>query len=57
MGYPISVKADRVNRGKMGPFNQASAKQPAIFGKALAALAIVKSFALFAFVFALLLLS
>ena len=36
---------------------QASAKQPAIFGKALAALAIVESFALFAFVFALLLLS
>ena len=35
---------------------QASAKQPAVFGKALAALAIVESFALFAFVFALLLL-
>ena len=33
---------------QIGPFNQASAKQPAIFGKALAALAIVKSFALFA---------
>ena len=29
---------------------QASAKQPAVFGKALAALAIVESFALFAFV-------
>ena len=35
---------------KRGPFNQASAKQPAIFGKALTALAIVESFALFAFV-------
>lgn len=33
---------------------QASAKQPAIFGKASAALGIVESFALFAFVFALL---
>ena len=33
---------------------QASAKQPAIFGKAFSALAIVESFALFAFVFALL---
>jgi V/A-type H+-transporting ATPase subunit K len=35
---------------------QASAKQPAIFGKCLAALGIIESFALFAFVFALLLL-
>ena len=34
---------------------QASAKQPAIYGKCLAALGIVESFALFAFVFALLL--
>ncbi len=33
---------------------QASAKQPAIFGKAFAALGIVESFSLFAFVFALL---
>ena len=33
---------------------QASAKQPSIFGKAFAALGIVESFALFAFVFALL---
>ncbi len=33
---------------------QASAKKPAIFGKTLASLAIVESFALFAFVFALL---
>lgn len=33
---------------------QASAKQPAIFGKCFAALGIVESFALFAFVFALL---
>jgi len=34
---------------------QASAKQPAIYGKCLAALGIVESFSLFAFVFALLL--
>ncbi len=34
---------------------QASAKQPAIFGKCLASLGIVESFALFAFVFALML--
>ncbi len=34
---------------------QASAKQPSIYGKCLAALGIVESFALFAFVFALLL--
>jgi len=34
---------------------QASAKQPAIFGKCFAALGIVEGFALFAFVFALLL--
>ena len=36
---------------------QASAKQPGIFGKAFAALGIVESFALFAFVFALLIIS
>jgi V/A-type H+-transporting ATPase subunit K len=36
---------------------QASAKQPAVYGKTLAAIGIVESFALFAFVFALLLLS
>lgn len=36
---------------------QASAKQPAIFGKAFAAIAIAESFAIFAFIFALLLLS
>ncbi|MBA3957634.1 MAG: ATP synthase subunit C [Parachlamydiaceae bacterium] len=34
---------------------QASAKQPAIFGKCFAAIGIIESFALFAFVFALLL--
>jgi len=34
---------------------QASAKQPAVFGKAFTALAIVETFAIFAFVFALLL--
>lgn len=35
---------------------QASAKQPAVYGKCFAAIGIVESFALFAFVFALLLL-
>jgi V/A-type H+-transporting ATPase subunit K len=35
---------------------QATAKQPAIFGKCLAALGFIESFALFAFVFALMLL-
>lgn len=35
---------------------QATAKQPAVFGKSLAALGVVESFALFAFVFALMLL-
>ena len=35
---------------------QASAKQPSVYGKCLAALGIVESFSLFAFVFALLLL-
>lgn len=34
---------------------QASAKQPAVYGKTIAALGIVESFALFAFVFAILL--
>lgn len=34
---------------------QASAKQPAIYGKTIAALGVVESFALFAFVFALML--
>src|ERR1700722_20402629 len=36
---------------------QASAKQPAVYGKCYAAIGIVESFSLFAFVFALLLLS
>lgn len=36
---------------------QASAKQPGVYGKCLAALGIVESFSLFAFVFALLLLN
>ena len=33
---------------------QASAKQPAVFGKCFAAIGVIESFALFAFVFALL---
>lgn len=36
---------------------QATAKQPAVFGKAFLAIAIVESFAIFAFIFGLLLLS
>ena len=35
---------------------QATAKQPSVFGKAFTALGVIESFALFAFVFALLLL-
>ena len=44
-----------IYQGKVGASGiQASAKQPALFGKCFAAVGIVESFALFAFVFALL---
>ncbi len=53
VGMAILVSA--VYQGKCAATAiQATAKQPALFGKAFAALGIVESFALFAFVFALL---
>ena len=55
IGLAIMVSA--IYQGKCAATGiQASAKQPAIYGKCLAALGVVESFALFAFVFALLLL-
>ena len=55
VGLAIMVSA--IYQGKCAATGiQASAKQPGIFGKCFAALGIVESFALFAFVFALLLL-
>ena len=59
MAIPISLAflASSVMQGKCCATGiQASAKQPAIYGKCFAAIGIVESFALFAFVFALLLL-
>lgn len=54
----IAIMASSIFQGKCAATAiQATAKQPAVFGKALAALGIVESFALFAFVFALLLMS
>lgn len=53
VGLAIMISA--VYQGKCAATAiQASAKQPAVFGKCFAALGIVESFALFAFVFALL---
>lgn len=53
----IAIMASAIYQGKCAATGiQASAKQPGIFGKCFAALGIVESFALFAFVFALLLL-
>lgn len=53
----IAIMASSIFQGRCAATAiQASAKQPAIFGKTFAALGIVESFALFAFVFALLLL-
>lgn len=55
VGLAIMVSA--IWQGKCAATGiQATAKQPAIFGKCFAALGIVESFSLFAFVFALLLL-
>ena len=51
----IAILASAVYQGKVAASGiQASAKKPAIFGKCFAAVGIVESFALFAFVFALL---
>ncbi len=53
----IAIMASSIYQGKTAVTAiQASAKQPGIYGKTIAALGIVESFALFAFVFALLLL-
>jgi V/A-type H+-transporting ATPase subunit K len=52
----IAIMTSAIYQGKCAVTAiQASAKQPAIYGKTIAALGIVESFALFAFVFALLL--
>lgn len=54
----LAIMASSIYQGKCAATAiQASAKQPAIFGKCFAALGIVESFALFAFVFALLIIS
>lgn len=51
----VAIMASSIYQGKCAATAiQASAKQPGIFGKCFAALGIVESFALFAFVFALL---
>lgn len=51
----LAIMASAIYQGKCAASGiQASAKQPAIFGKCFAAVGIVESFALFAFVFALL---
>ncbi len=53
----LAIMASSIYQGRCAATAiQASAKQPAVFGKTFAALGIVESFALFAFVFALLLL-
>ncbi|MDX8430487.1 MAG: ATP synthase subunit C [Candidatus Algichlamydia australiensis] len=53
----LAIMASAIYQGRCAATGiQASAKQPGIFGKCFAALGIVESFALFAFVFALLLL-
>lgn len=51
----LAIMASAIFQGKVAASGiQASAKKPAIFGKCFAAVGIVESFALFAFVFALL---
>lgn len=51
----LAIMMSAIYQGKVAATGiQASAKQPAIFGKCFAAVGIVESFALFAFVFALL---
>jgi V/A-type H+-transporting ATPase subunit K len=57
LGSGLAIMISAIFQGKAAASGiQASAKQPAIFGKCLAALGIIESFALFAFVFALMLL-
>lgn len=51
----LAIMMSAIYQGKVAATGiQASAKEPAIFGKCFAAIGIVESFALFAFVFALL---
>jgi V/A-type H+-transporting ATPase subunit K len=51
----LAIMTSAIYQGKVAASGiQASAKKPAIFGKCFAAVGIVESFALFAFVFALL---
>lgn len=51
----LAIMVSAIYQGKVAATGiQASAKQPAIFGKCFAAVGIVESFSLFAFVFALL---
>jgi len=53
----LAIMASAIYQGKaVATAIQASAKQPAIFGKCATAAGIIESFAIFAFVFALLLL-
>jgi V/A-type H+/Na+-transporting ATPase subunit K len=55
LGSGLAIMVSAIYQGKVAASGiQASAKQPAIFGKCFAAVGIVESFALFAFVFALL---
>ena len=57
LGVGCALMASSIYQGRCAASAiQASAKQPAIIGKTFAALGIVESFALFSFVFALLLL-
>lgn len=52
----VAIMASSIFQGKVCASGiQASAKQPAVFGKCFVAIGIIESFALFAFVFALLL--
>ena len=55
LGSGLAIMTSAIYQGKVAASGiQASAKKPAIFGKCFAAVGIVESFALFAFVFALL---
>ncbi len=58
IGSGLALMISSVYQGKCAASGiQASAKQPAVIGKCFAALGIVESFSLFAFVFALILIS
>lgn len=58
IGSGLALMISSIYQGKCAASGiQASAKQPAVIGKCFAALGIVESFSLFAFVFALILIS